>query len=1059
MSRQLRVEIVGDAASLERALGRAAGAAKTFEGRMQRVGSTTTRVGGTLTRDLTVPIAAAGVASVKTAQNFDLLISRMVGLGGVTQKQAQQFRQYILALSPKVGKGPDELANALYQIVSAGVKGRNALQALTVSAKASAAGLGDTATVADAITSVMNAYAKSGMTAAKAANVLTAAVRDGKGEADQFAPVLGKVVAVAAQLKVPFDQVAGALAQMTKLGVPAEDAATQLSATFSGLLKTTPKAEKALEAMGLSAAGLRQEIADKGLLATLQTLNEKTHGSTVAMAEAFPNVRALRGVLQLVGSAAQGTAQVFDDTKKSTNSLSTAFNAASKTDAFRMQQALAQLKVAAIQLGETLAPFATTVAHDVSKLAAAFDSLSPAQKHVVVDAALVVAALGPVLKIVGNVEKSIGLLSTALKLFGRLAGPLAAETAAIDAEIAGVGTAATAAETKVGMLRGSLLRLGGLGGLIGGAALVGVGITDAMTHSAQRTVSELGLQPTPTPGVYRNPSLSGAYEYVTVSPSGATHPAVNVGGFGGVTSGAGQHGALGKSLTSQQSYSQAQLAQLWVQAGGDPQVAQTMAAIAMAESSGRASAVNTSNSNGTVDRGLWQINSVHGYGLSSMNPLQNARQAVAVYRSQGLGAWSTFNTGAYKGFLATTAAAGGSASGSNYDPLATAAAAKKATAHTKTGIQLLPDALQTALSKATGTASLTDDEKALTRAIGYLKGQKQTAPVAAELGNLEKKLNSVHKAVADNLKKSAAALQAKLRPLRQAASAEVSSAFSTLQSKIVNIFDSQTQAMLDAAGSSYFQGGMTPLEKQLADMQAQDQLQALQDAVGQATTPEEKQAAQRQLDEYQLSIRATAERTKADQDYANAVKQIQADRALEEEKLNDRLAAFGSQLAAGKASLSDLNSVVAPFGVNLNDVGDMSDSLAYSMGGLNQAVRDLALVISRITGKPVSLGSAPVLPDGSAGASLPGRNPLPGVAVPMASGGAGRVSGPTLFFSAGNEDFAFSGEGRSFGRGGGDTINLWFPHYMGSRSEVQLLVVDALKAANRRGAIYSREIS
>lgn len=36
-------------------------------------------------------------------------------------------------------------------------------------------------------------------------------------------------------------------------------------------------------------------------------------------------------------------------------------------------------------------------------------------------------------------------------------------------------------------------------------------------------------------------------------------------------------------------------------------------------------------------------------------------------------------------------------------------------------------------------------------------------------------------------------------------------------------------------------------------------------------------------------------------------------------------------------------------------------------------------------------------------------------AVPMAAGGFGRVTGPTLFYSAGQEDFAFSGEGKRFG--------------------------------------------
>jgi hypothetical protein len=45
----------------------------------------------------------------------------------------------------------------------------------------------------------------------------------------------------------------------------------------------------------------------------------------------------------------------------------------------------------------------------------------------------------------------------------------------------------------------------------------------------------------------------------------------------------------------------------------------------------------------------------------------------------------------------------------------------------------------------------------------------------------------------------------------------------------------------------------------------------------------------------------------------------------------------------------------------------------------------------------------------------------------MADGGFGRTMGPTLFYSAGDDDFAFSGEGRGFGSdsfsgGGGDVV-------------------------------------
>jgi len=95
------------------------------------------------------------------------------------------------------------------------------------------------------------------------------------------------------------------------------------------------------------------------------------------------------------------------------------------------------------------------------------------------------------------------------------------------------------------------------------------------------------------------------------------------------------------------------LVDLWKQAGGDPKLAVTMAAIALAESNGVIDAQSPPNTNGTIDRGLWQINSVHGYDAGKLlsDPLYNARAAVAIERSQGLGSWSTWKSGAYKSHL------------------------------------------------------------------------------------------------------------------------------------------------------------------------------------------------------------------------------------------------------------------------------------------------------------------------------------------------------------------------------------------------------------------------
>lgn len=78
----------------------------------------------------------------------------------------------------------------------------------------------------------------------------------------------------------------------------------------------------------------------------------------------------------------------------------------------------------------------------------------------------------------------------------------------------------------------------------------------------------------------------------------------------------------------QVTFTYAQLEGIWISAGGNPQNAAMAAAIAMAESGGNSQASN-SNTNGTIDRGLWQINSSNGSG-SSFDIMTNARTAVSM---------------------------------------------------------------------------------------------------------------------------------------------------------------------------------------------------------------------------------------------------------------------------------------------------------------------------------------------------------------------------------------------------------------------------------------------
>lgn len=90
---------------------------------------------------------------------------------------------------------------------------------------------------------------------------------------------------------------------------------------------------------------------------------------------------------------------------------------------------------------------------------------------------------------------------------------------------------------------------------------------------------------------------------------------------------------------------------------GDPHL---MAAIAMAESGGNTEAVNATDNHGTqTSWGLWQISDgTHNQPVADiLDPVVNAQQAVAKLHSQGLTAWGTYDSGAYRQFYDPSVAA------------------------------------------------------------------------------------------------------------------------------------------------------------------------------------------------------------------------------------------------------------------------------------------------------------------------------------------------------------------------------------------------------------------
>ena len=119
------------------------------------------------------------------------------------------------------------------------------------------------------------------------------------------------------------------------------------------------------------------------------------------------------------------------------------------------------------------------------------------------------------------------------------------------------------------------------------------------------------------------------------------------GQFGNVPSGTPPPPSQGGTLTP------SQIAYYASRAGFKGQNLIISIAVALAESGGSVAAINTSNANGTVDRGLWQINSVHTQFTTSklFDPAYNAYAAFQISGGSNWFPWATYTNGRYQKFL------------------------------------------------------------------------------------------------------------------------------------------------------------------------------------------------------------------------------------------------------------------------------------------------------------------------------------------------------------------------------------------------------------------------
>lgn len=336
---------------------------------------------GDLTKIGFAALTTAIVSGVKSAADLQTSMSSIAALTDTPRSAIQGLTQDVIAMSREVPVSANELAKGLYFISSSGFQGAEAMDILRSSAKAAAAGLGETKTIADAVTSAMNAYKLEGKDAARITDILTAAVREGKGEPDALAGALGRVLPVAAAAGVSMEQVAASMATMTRTGLSAEESATALRGVIGALLAPSKQSKDALAEIGLSVEDVADKLRGDGLVSLLQLLMERTHGNVEALDAIIPNVRALTGVLSTAGSQGDDYAKVLLSMQNAAGITDQAFSEMANTFEFKFKRAQNSFDNFWMVVGEKMLPALSDAADAATILISGQDQINDAFKN------------------------------------------------------------------------------------------------------------------------------------------------------------------------------------------------------------------------------------------------------------------------------------------------------------------------------------------------------------------------------------------------------------------------------------------------------------------------------------------------------------------------------------------------------------------------------------------------------------------------------------------------------------------------------------------------------
>ena len=432
-------------------------------------------------------VAAAGAATVKMAWDFEDSMAKVSTIADTKQVPLSDLEAQILELSNETGIAAGEIAENVYNAISAGQQTGDAVSFVKNATDLARAGFADSSDALDLLTTIMNAYGLEAQEVTNVSDTLIATQNAGKTTVAELAASMGKIIPTANAAGVQLDQVAAGYALMTANGVATAESTTYMNGMLNELNKSGTKVSETLKKeTGKSFSDLMAEGASLGDV--LGILSSAAEAQGLKFTDLFGSSEAAKAGLILLGNSVEDVEAGLVEEGRSTgqfNEMLSTIQAGAggtasaleklNTSSHTAEVAVNQVKNTALGFGQTasgmLAPYLQQLAGIIESATNKLNNMDESQKKTIITIAAVVAAAGPALLIVGKIVSGVG---TVITIGGKLVGLCSTVSAAFKTG----GAAATMLSKGAGLLSGafSFLAANPIVLVIAGVVALGAGL-------------------------------------------------------------------------------------------------------------------------------------------------------------------------------------------------------------------------------------------------------------------------------------------------------------------------------------------------------------------------------------------------------------------------------------------------------------------------------------------------------------------------------------------------------------------------------------------------------